>query len=80
VQVAALAGAVIIALQLVTNYWLYSYIMWFFPAVIAAVFASHPEPGEHLAAAWRELEDRRLPALAPQIQAASAGFPPPTGG
>ncbi|HET9125565.1 MAG TPA: hypothetical protein VFN65_11830 [Solirubrobacteraceae bacterium] len=65
VQVAALAGALLIALQLVTNYWLYSYIVWFFPPAIVALFASHPPPGAHLEAAWRELEDRRLtvPAL-----------------
>jgi hypothetical protein len=60
VQVAAFAAALIIALQIVTNYWLYSYVVWFFPAAIAALFASHPAPGEHLDAAWRELEDRRL--------------------
>jgi hypothetical protein len=58
--VAAFAAALIIALQIVTNYWLYSYVVWFFPAAIAALFASHPAPGEHLDAAWRELEDRRL--------------------
>jgi hypothetical protein len=65
VQVAAFAAALIIGLQLVTNYWLYSYVLWFFPAAIAALFASYPAPGEHLDAAWRELEDRRLepPAL-----------------
>ncbi|HEY3774394.1 MAG TPA: hypothetical protein VGL69_15440 [Solirubrobacteraceae bacterium] len=65
VQVAAFAAALIIALQIVTNYWLYSYVVWFFPAAIAALFASHPAPGQHLDAAWRELEDRRLegPAL-----------------
>ncbi len=60
VQVAAFAGALLIGLQIVTNYWLYSYVVWFFPAAIAALFASHPAPGEHLDAAWRELEDRRL--------------------
>ena len=45
VQVAAFAGALLIGLQLVTNYWLYSYIVWFFPAVIAAICAAHPAPG-----------------------------------
>ena len=42
VEVAALAAAVLIAIQLTANYWLYSYIVWFFPAVIVAIFASHP--------------------------------------
>jgi hypothetical protein len=42
VEVAALAGAVIIAVQLAANYWLYSYIVWFMPPVLLALFASHP--------------------------------------
>jgi hypothetical protein len=80
VQVAALAGAVIIALQLVTNYWLYSYIVWFFPAAIAAIFASHPEPGEHLQAAWRELEGRQVPAPVPRVEPAPTWRRPPAAG
>ena len=39
---AALGAAVIIALQLTANYWLYSYVVWFFPLVAVALFASHP--------------------------------------
>lgn len=42
VEVAALGAAVIIALQLTANYWLYSYVVWFFPLVAVALFASHP--------------------------------------
>ena len=38
VEVAALSGALVIALQLVANYWLYSYIVWFFPAAAVALF------------------------------------------
>jgi hypothetical protein len=45
VEVAALGAAVMIALQLTVNYWLYPYIVWFFPLVIAAVLASHPVSG-----------------------------------
>jgi len=41
VEVAALAAAIIIALQLAANYWLYSYIVWFFPMVAAALFGAH---------------------------------------
>ncbi len=66
VQVAAFAGALIIALQLVTNYWLYSYIVWFFPAAIAAILASHPAPGEQLDTALRDLEQRRSLADEPR--------------
>ncbi len=76
IQVAALAGAVIIALQLVTNYWLYSYVVWFFPAAIVALLASHPEPGEHLDAAWRELEDRRMAPPAVRIESAATWSAP----
>jgi hypothetical protein len=50
VEVAALAGAVVIALQLVANYWLYSYIVWFFPAVAVGLFgfftSQQGEPAE----------------------------------
>jgi hypothetical protein len=42
VQVAALAGALLIALQLTITYWLYPYLVWFFPMVLVAIFASHP--------------------------------------
>jgi hypothetical protein len=43
VEVAALAAAILIALQLTANYWLYPYIVWFFPLVCVAIFAAHPE-------------------------------------
>ncbi len=36
-QMAALAGAVLIAVQLIADHWFYLYIVWFFPAVIAAL-------------------------------------------
>ncbi|HUE26663.1 MAG TPA: hypothetical protein VMP89_07805 [Solirubrobacteraceae bacterium] len=42
VEVAALGAAVVIALQLAANYWLYSYIVWFFPLVIVALFGTFP--------------------------------------
>ncbi len=63
IEVAALGAAILIALQLVANYWLYSYIVWFFPLVIVAAFGAHPsELGwalEEQERAWRE-----RPALA----------------
>jgi hypothetical protein len=43
VEVAALGAALLIALQVVANYWLYPYIVWFFPLVCVAIFAGHPE-------------------------------------
>ncbi len=52
VEVAALGAALLIALQLSVNYWLYSYIVWFFPLVVVALFGSFPsELGEAVAAA-----------------------------
>ncbi len=42
VEVAALGAAVLIGLQLCANYWLYSYIVWFFPLVIVALVCAHP--------------------------------------
>jgi hypothetical protein len=46
VEIAALAAAVLIGLQLSGSYWLYSYIVWFFPGVAVAVFATHPVRAE----------------------------------
>ena len=39
-QVAALAAAVLIAVQVTANHWFYPYAVWFAPLVLAAVFAS----------------------------------------
>ncbi|MDQ6818454.1 MAG: hypothetical protein M3018_13770 [Actinomycetota bacterium] len=65
VQVAALAAAILIALQLSANYWLYSYVVWFFPLVIVALFASHPSELEHaLRAEERAAERNALVAAA----------------
>ena len=56
VEVAALAGAVIIALQLAAGYWLYSYIVWFYPAVVVALFGSYPSRHSGQAGARRPSE------------------------
>jgi hypothetical protein len=45
VEIAALGAAVLIALQLSVTYWLYSYIVWFFPLVIVALFGASPRGG-----------------------------------
>jgi hypothetical protein len=55
VEVAALGAAVLIALQLTLNYWLYPYIVWFFPLVIVALMAGHPEREERPVRPWSEL-------------------------
>jgi hypothetical protein len=52
VEVAALAAAVLIALQLAASYWLYSYIVWFYAPLVVALFGSFPsELGQAVAAA-----------------------------
>jgi hypothetical protein len=55
IEVAALGAAIIIALQLGASYWLYSYIVWFYPLVAVALFGSFPsELGWAVAAAVGE--------------------------
>jgi hypothetical protein len=58
VEVAALAAAVVIALQIAANYWLYSYVVWFFPLVAIAVAGSQILPGQRVS-------ERPEPAPAP---------------
>jgi hypothetical protein len=62
IEIAALGAAVLIALQLAANYWLYSYIVWFFPLVIVALFGSFPPR-----------QDERMEALRAQLATAPAG-------
>jgi hypothetical protein len=61
IEIAALGAAVLIALQLAANYWLYSYIVWFFPLVIVALFGSFPPR-----------QDERMEALRAQLATAPA--------
>ncbi len=42
-QIAALAAAVTIAVQLTASHWFYFYVVWFLPFVLVASFASHRE-------------------------------------
>jgi Glycosyltransferase family 87 len=41
-QVAALAAAVLIAVQLGATHWFYFYVVWFLPLVLAALFVAQP--------------------------------------
>jgi len=45
-QVAALAAALLIAVQVTANHWFYPYVVWFAPLVLLAVFSQRrgPEP------------------------------------
>ncbi|MFZ0088658.1 MAG: hypothetical protein WAL63_04065 [Solirubrobacteraceae bacterium] len=54
-EVAALGAMVLIALQLTLNYWLYPYIVWFYPLVILALLGSHPTRREQLERMWPEV-------------------------
>jgi hypothetical protein len=63
IDVAALGAAVLIALQLVTNYWLYPYIVWFYPLVIVALIASHPARDERPPQAWSDPATSEIPPL-----------------
>ena len=60
-QVAALAGAVVIALQITVAHWFYFYLVWIAPLALAAVFAAYREP-----------EERRDTSSAPSRLAASS--------
>ena len=81
-QVAAFGAAVLIALQLTVNYWLYPYIVWFFPLVLVALFAAHPEPGQHLYAAWDSIDEQPVRAAGARAGApasvANWSAPPPS--
>jgi hypothetical protein len=71
VEVAALCGALIIALQLAANYWLYSYVVWFAPAVLVGLFASFPT------AERAPLEDSEEPSVTWTPAPIPAGSPTP---
>ena len=44
-QVAALCAAILAALQIPANYWLYFYVVWFAPFLLVALFEEHAELG-----------------------------------
>ena len=65
IEVAALGGAVLIAFQLAAGYWLYGYVVWFFPLVAVALFGASL-CGQEQAVTMRAPVSARLrsPALA----------------
>ena len=40
-QLAALCAAVLAAVQIPSNYWLYFYVVWFAPLLLVALFEEH---------------------------------------
>jgi hypothetical protein len=67
VQVAALAGALLIALQMTITYWLYPYLVWFVPMVFVAIFASHPDDREGVRDSWEGLQAAEGDSVAMRI-------------
>jgi hypothetical protein len=65
VEIAALGGAVLIAVQLAASYWLYSYVVWFFPLVAVALLGAFPRTQEEVITVQAQAPARwRSPALA----------------
>jgi hypothetical protein len=58
-QVAALAAAILIALELAMTHWFYLYVVWFLPVFLVAALAAYRAAPESPA------EERPLPARAP---------------
>jgi hypothetical protein len=67
-QVAALGGAVLIAVQLAASHWFYLYVVWFLPLTLVALFgacallATAEESSD--AGGLEDLDDRGRPAVA----------------
>jgi hypothetical protein len=46
IQIAALAAALLIAVQVTANHWFYPYVVWFAPLVLVALFAERGDPDQ----------------------------------
>ena len=73
IEVAALSAALIVALQLVANYWLYSYIVWFAPLVLVAALGAYP--GAQPDPAVLSEHPERAPAPAQSSRPAAVAMP-----
>jgi hypothetical protein len=68
-QVAALAAALLIGLQLAAQHWFYLYIVWFFPLLLVALATISPEPAPSPArSTWPGRRDRSRPPLPSPIR------------
>jgi hypothetical protein len=72
VQVAALAAAIVIAVQLVVTHWFYLYVVWFLPLVLAALLAPLALRGREALGPGLELDPRRVDDLRDQPVPAGA--------
>lgn len=71
-QVAALAAAVTIAIQLPAGHWFYFYIMWFMPLVLVALFAEHRDQAAVAAVAEPEADGTELAGVAGRLDGLAA--------
>ena len=72
VQVAALAAAVVIAVQLVVTHWFYLYAVWFLPLVLVALLAPLALRGREALGPGLELDPRGVDRLGDQPVPAGA--------
>jgi hypothetical protein len=72
-QIAALAAAILIALQLTAQHWFYLYIVWFFPLALAALVTAPARRREGDGPADRPADERRLREREHPAPAVSAG-------
>ncbi|HEX8648847.1 MAG TPA: hypothetical protein VF715_18260 [Thermoleophilaceae bacterium] len=72
VQVAALAAAVVIAVQLVVTHWFYLYVVWFLPLVLVALLAPLALRGREALGPGLELDPRGVDRLRDQPVPAGA--------
>lgn len=76
IEVAALAGAILIAIQLGVTYWFYLYIVWFLPPVLMALAGAEPQPPAEPEP--RDVRaERETGAAAEEAPAAPTALPPP---
>jgi hypothetical protein len=64
-QVAALAAAVLIALQLAAVHWFYLYVVWFAPLVFVALFSAYTTAGRAPTSVRERRPEPAEPAPAP---------------
>jgi hypothetical protein len=75
VRLAALAGAVLLGLQLTGNYWTYLYLAWVVPCAIVGLLADAPEPARALVAARTLNPTRRNADRTTEAAPAAAPLP-----
>lgn len=63
-QLAALAAAVVLALQVSAGHWFFFYVVWFAPLVLAALFGSHEEGEEPEPVAEADAAEAPAPLVA----------------